>query len=147
MGRAGLLLVVFDDLRRAHLCLVWVTSPRIPKENFPCGLQNSENPGQRTTRNGVAVGTIVSVGALSDLKQGRSANPKKVASGHPGSNAASGHVFALKSSAIFQPSSLEGRKQPSRCVTKGPSRGGCRERPLRFCSQRQACRGWTRRGI
>ena len=24
-GRAGLLLVVFYDLRRAHLCLVWVT--------------------------------------------------------------------------------------------------------------------------
>ncbi len=41
--------------------LASTTSLRIPKENSPCGLQNSESTGQRTTRNGVAVATIAPV--------------------------------------------------------------------------------------
>ncbi len=43
--------------------LTSTTSLRIPKENSPCGLQNSESTGQRTMRNGAAVRTIVPVGS------------------------------------------------------------------------------------
>src|SRR5712692_5469177 len=63
--------------KRLYLLESWsrfltsTTSPRIPKENFPCGLQNSETTGQRTTRNGVAVRTIVLAGPEVTLNRNR----------------------------------------------------------------------------